>query len=115
MKCEHCPIAGQCVGERPGTAFACTMAARGLSSDVNWIRHASGAAPPPAPLEPAPARVEDSPPTLDQLLEVQSCRARTGDPACGCSSMVRCNKFGMDVTVGECLGCLERGEAEVGG
>lgn len=48
-KCEGCPIPGPCIGERPGKAFACKMAA-GSESERRWVEHASDA---PAPAYPS--------------------------------------------------------------
>lgn len=43
----------------------------------------------------------------------QDCRARSLDPACRCAGKARCFKFRRDVTLADCLACLEREEADL--
>ncbi|WP_165072141.1 hypothetical protein [Paludisphaera rhizosphaerae] len=69
MKCSSCPVAGACVGQTAETSFACGMAERGLESDRNWIRHASGEAETqPAEVLEAPSSAPEFPTLIDQVV-----------------------------------------------
>lgn len=126
MKCPHCPIAGLCIAETPGNAYACKFATSELASEREWLRAASAivAGKPLKPAEPVQAVVpRRSPPddsasptvTASQkdfaanLPRVQACKSRVHGPECGCAAKMRCLKYRRDVSLADCLECVARG------
>lgn len=101
-KCEDCPISGPCIGERPGKAFACKLAA-GSESERRWVEHASGVLPPAKP--PLPPR-DLSAYRVAKRLGGRNCWY-AGKAACGCLSQAKCYALGKDVTIVHCAACLK--------
>ena len=98
-KCEGCPVAGPCVGQREGRAWACSMATH--AAGVRYL-HGASAAPPPPP--PAAGLAED----MALLMQARSCRHKS-TPSCGCR-YGDCARLGREVYPRECIACLKAGD-----